>query len=69
MKFGGDKRIRTAGLLHAMQALYQLSYTPAPQERVLSTKTGMSVNSNLSSEGTLAASTAASYSDHYAQLN
>lgn len=26
--FGGDKRIRTAGLLHAKQALYQLSYTP-----------------------------------------
>ena len=26
---GGDKRIRTADLLHAMQALYQLSYTPA----------------------------------------
>ena len=27
-KFGGDKRDRTADLLHAMQALYQLSYTP-----------------------------------------
>ena len=26
--FGGDKRIRTAGLLHAKQPLYQLSYTP-----------------------------------------
>ena len=26
--FGGDKRGRTADLLHAMQALYQLSYTP-----------------------------------------
>ena len=25
---GGDKRIRTAGLLHAKQPLYQLSYTP-----------------------------------------
>lgn len=25
---GGDKRSRTADLLHAMQALYQLSYTP-----------------------------------------
>ena len=28
MKFGGGKRDRTADLLHAMQALYQLSYTP-----------------------------------------
>ena len=27
-KFGGDKRDRTADLLHAMQALSQLSYTP-----------------------------------------
>jgi hypothetical protein len=26
--FGGDKRDRTADLLHAMQALSQLSYTP-----------------------------------------
>ena len=26
---GGGKRDRTADLLHAMQALYQLSYTPA----------------------------------------
>jgi hypothetical protein len=25
---GGDKQNRTADLLHAMQALYQLSYTP-----------------------------------------
>jgi len=25
---GGDKRDRTADLLHAMQALSQLSYTP-----------------------------------------
>ena len=25
---GGDNRIRTDDLLHAMQALYQLSYTP-----------------------------------------
>ena len=25
---GGDKRSRTADLLHAMQALYQLSHTP-----------------------------------------
>ena len=24
----GDKEIRTPDLLHAMQALYQLSYTP-----------------------------------------
>ncbi len=28
MLFGGGKRDRTADLLHAMQALYQLSYTP-----------------------------------------
>ena len=26
--FGGDKRVRTADLLNAIQALYQLSYTP-----------------------------------------
>ena len=32
--FGGDKRDRTADLLHAMQALSQLSYTPqgAPEK-------------------------------------
>ena len=29
--FGGGKRDRTADLLHAMQALSQLSYTPKPQ--------------------------------------
>ncbi len=28
MLFGGGKRDRTADLLHAMQALSQLSYTP-----------------------------------------
>ena len=28
LSFGGDKRDRTADLLHAMQALSQLSYTP-----------------------------------------
>ena len=28
-KLGGGKRDRTADLLHAMQALSQLSYTPA----------------------------------------
>ena len=34
--FGGDKRDRTADLLHAMQALSQLSYTPgAVKERAL----------------------------------
>ena len=27
---GGDERVRTAGLLLARQALYQLSYTPMP---------------------------------------
>ena len=30
--FGGDKRDRTADLLHAMQALSQLSYTPVCSE-------------------------------------
>jgi hypothetical protein len=30
---GGDKRDRTADLLHAMQALSQLSYTPRYLER------------------------------------
>ena len=29
---GGDERDRTAYLLHAMQALYQLSYTPIFEE-------------------------------------
>ena len=29
LEIGGGKRDRTADLLHAMQALYQLSYTPA----------------------------------------
>ena len=35
--FGGGKRDRTADLLHAMQALSQLSYTPGvpPKERAL----------------------------------
>jgi hypothetical protein len=28
LKIGGDKQDRTADLLHAMQALSQLSYTP-----------------------------------------
>ena len=28
LKLGGGKRDRTADLLHAMQALSQLSYTP-----------------------------------------
>lgn len=28
VKCNGDKRTRTADFLHAMQALYQLSYTP-----------------------------------------
>ena len=27
-RFGGGKEIRTPDLLHAMQTLYQLSYTP-----------------------------------------
>jgi len=29
--FGGGKQDRTADLLHAMQALSQLSYTPKPE--------------------------------------
>ncbi len=33
--FGGGKRDRTADLLHAMQALSQLSYTPARKKREL----------------------------------
>ena len=33
--FGGGKRDRTADLLHAMQALSQLSYTPVTEERAL----------------------------------
>ena len=28
LAYGGDERVRTAGLLLARQALYQLSYTP-----------------------------------------
>ena len=36
-EFGGDKRDRTADLLHAMQALSQLSYTPKPKNRVVLT--------------------------------
>jgi hypothetical protein len=33
--FGGGKRDRTADLLHAMQALSQLSYTPKPKTAML----------------------------------
>ena len=33
--FGGDKRDRTADLLHAMQALSQLSYTPRKRARII----------------------------------
>jgi hypothetical protein len=32
-KFGGARRDRTADLLHAMQALSQLSYSPDKQAR------------------------------------
>ncbi len=32
--FGGGKRDRTADLLHAMQALSQLSYTPNADKRL-----------------------------------
>ena len=35
LMFGGDKRVRTAGLLNAIQALYQLSYTPESGTRIL----------------------------------
>ena len=34
-KLGGGKRDRTADLLHAMQALSQLSYTPAYFKKLL----------------------------------
>lgn len=37
-KNGGDKRDRTADLLHAMQALSQLSYSPIPDNRVVLTE-------------------------------
>ena len=33
--FGGDKGIRTPDLLHAKQALYQLSYTPKIEQFIL----------------------------------
>jgi hypothetical protein len=33
--FGGDKQDRTADLLHAMQALSQLSYTPKTNAEVI----------------------------------
>ena len=35
LRFGGGKRDRTADLLHAMQALSQLSYTPVTEERAV----------------------------------
>ena len=35
--FGGGKRIRTADPLHAMQVLYQLSYTPKRENEVYMT--------------------------------
>jgi hypothetical protein len=38
----GAKRARTADLLHAMQALYQLSYSPGIA-RVTGTRTGVSI--------------------------
>jgi hypothetical protein len=31
LDYGGAERSRTADLLHAMQALYQLSYGPIPK--------------------------------------
>ncbi|CRH39259.1 Uncharacterized protein {ECO:0000313/EMBL:CDH06504.1} [Pantoea ananatis] len=37
-RFGGDKRDRTADLLHAMQALSQLSYTPTSGNHFFSAK-------------------------------
>ena len=36
--FGGGKRDRTADLLHAMQALSQLSYTPTAKARIIRIK-------------------------------
>ena len=41
--FGGGKRIRTADPLHAMQVLYQLSYTPEREDALYLKK---SVNAN-----------------------
>ena len=38
----GAKRARTADLLHAMQALYQLSYSPG-NARATGTRTGVSI--------------------------
>ena len=35
MCFGGGKRDRTADLLHAMQALSQLSYTPEAKTEII----------------------------------
>ena len=37
---GGGKRDRTADLLHAMQALYQLSYTPGIWWRIRDSNPG-----------------------------
>ena len=33
-KYGGDERIRTAGLPRARRTLYQLSYTPLPSSKM-----------------------------------
>ncbi|MCE3238477.1 MAG: hypothetical protein K0R24_1458 [Gammaproteobacteria bacterium] len=43
--FGGAKRDRTADLLHAMQALSQLSYSPAYQHRaaILAVRLALSI--------------------------
>src|SRR5512134_4120094 len=39
-RVGGGKRDRTADLLHAMQALSQLSYTPNQRRRIISADQG-----------------------------
>ena len=41
-KIGGGKRDRTADLLHAMQALSQLSYTPTLRKCLVEGKIGKS---------------------------
>ena len=38
---GGGKRDRTADLLHAMQALSQLSYTPGKRAIIVTTPPGV----------------------------
>ena len=43
-RYGGGKRDRTADLLHAMQALSQLSYTPAAKDQLLPSLSAVAEN-------------------------